>query len=636
MLEAVNEWNAEGEGRVSNMSDIDPSTLFDPRVFARGLAYFNAGNVTSLKRETDGWSATVSGTQLYRTFVPETFSPASRFACTCRHFADGHLCKHLAATCLAVERAESAIEIADDTEAGAPRAADQTSGPLPSRKGGYRPSPDASEIVETLDADSLRSILQGELVRNGRLEREIIARYGALSMRDAMHEFKAQARRLVSSYARKGFIDWRRAMDFEREWLDLVDATVRPFLDRGERGSAFDLACAAFMRLQKIDIDDSDGFFTAATRQCRDLWSDALEEADEPLARRMLDWLLEAARMPDSPKGDRAGISWLLRDVADAFATSEFGSKAEYAGVVQESIDERIERLPEKVRREIEGISVSDSTGEEVFNEANDRELGPLVVARLRTMAVLGTAVDEIRTYAQDYLSVSIVREYLVDDARKRGDTAYAITLLEAAREARRQIESRSGRDGRMAGNRIFTDADARALYDLHVRTGDVAAAREDLASIVAHGGGVEWLRRLKAMVPADEWPALRDSILKRMDSAYARRPIYVEEGMADELLAIVANDPMRGWAISYPQDREFDLLAKTHPDALLEMMKAGCLAVMTSTNRKTYQEIAKTMLRMRDVPGGTRFEAAFRAELAERYPKRIALREELAKVLDA
>ena len=523
-----------------------------------------------------------------------------------------------------------------------------------------KPAPiTATELLDTLTPDQLRSLLADELVYNDRLAYRIVSRFGELDAAEASRRFKAEARLLVSDYSRKGFIDWRASLDFEHEWYDLVDRTVSPFLDRNDACGAFDLSCTAFLQLQKVCIDDSNGFFTEATDQCRRFWDKILKDADDKLARHMLSWFLKTAGMPDQPKGDKACIAWLLKDVADEFVTKNFASKPAFAQVVQDNLDKRIEELPEKAENESKTVSASSSSPEDIYRRAYLRGLERLVVPRLETMQVLGCSVEEVRAYAGNYLSAHAVRDWLIDSAEAAGDDAYALTLLEAARKAAKKAGQEAERRAREADSRkkgrsawwvprnpaiarrnaeqdIFTWSDLERLYHLHVKVGDHEAAMADLMELAAHGSSLKWWRELRSNVPESRWPVLRASLLAKTPD-YARSQLYIEEGMGDELLKVIQEQSRRDQllGIPIPDGKGFDLLAKTHPRELLDIMRGTCDSRTRSTNRKTYQDIAREMKRMEKVPGGKEYAQAMRADYEKKFPNRLAMREEFAAILD-
>jgi uncharacterized Zn finger protein len=69
----------------------------------RGKEYFDAHQVKALKTTTEGWSATIEGTETYHVLL-EGHDVITQWHCTCP-FEHGPVCKHVAAVMYAVREA---------------------------------------------------------------------------------------------------------------------------------------------------------------------------------------------------------------------------------------------------------------------------------------------------------------------------------------------------------------------------------------------------------------------------------------------------------------------------------------------------------------------------------------------------
>ena len=87
------------------------------RSLERGCDYFESGCVRAVEHRADGWHATVSGGSDYAVFVPASLDPREA-QCTCPHYADGNICKHIAAALIAIERRRNADEEGKGSEDG--------------------------------------------------------------------------------------------------------------------------------------------------------------------------------------------------------------------------------------------------------------------------------------------------------------------------------------------------------------------------------------------------------------------------------------------------------------------------------------------------------------------------------------
>ncbi len=86
---------------------------FSSEIKARGKAYFNAGKVTILRSDNESLDAVVKGSRPYLVKISRDSDGNGtdddlHVSCTCPHFSQGYLCKHLYATLLAAgERSSS-------------------------------------------------------------------------------------------------------------------------------------------------------------------------------------------------------------------------------------------------------------------------------------------------------------------------------------------------------------------------------------------------------------------------------------------------------------------------------------------------------------------------------------------------
>ncbi|HVJ90346.1 MAG TPA: SWIM zinc finger family protein, partial [Labilithrix sp.] len=70
---------------------------YEPTNLSRGKTYARQGRVTNLQRDSDGWTAVVTGTQRYRVLL-RSDDGGRRFAeCTCPAYERADQCKHIAA-----------------------------------------------------------------------------------------------------------------------------------------------------------------------------------------------------------------------------------------------------------------------------------------------------------------------------------------------------------------------------------------------------------------------------------------------------------------------------------------------------------------------------------------------------------
>lgn len=79
-------------------------TIFGKLVLDRGRAYYDAGKVKNLRYENGSYQAVVRGSLPYRVEVRVEGNTIRSMSCTCPRAEEGHRCKHMAATLIAIER----------------------------------------------------------------------------------------------------------------------------------------------------------------------------------------------------------------------------------------------------------------------------------------------------------------------------------------------------------------------------------------------------------------------------------------------------------------------------------------------------------------------------------------------------
>ncbi|MBP3701088.1 MAG: SNF2 helicase associated domain-containing protein [Lachnospiraceae bacterium] len=79
-------------------------TIFGKAILDRGRAYYDAGKVKNLRYENGSYQAVVRGGLPYRVEIEVAGNTIRSMRCTCPHAEEGHRCKHMAATLIAIER----------------------------------------------------------------------------------------------------------------------------------------------------------------------------------------------------------------------------------------------------------------------------------------------------------------------------------------------------------------------------------------------------------------------------------------------------------------------------------------------------------------------------------------------------
>lgn len=232
--------------------------LAGDKVFARGLAYHQAGQVTILTIEPGRVVARVAGSENYRAVLTGSGTRIGG-QCSCPAFEDFGFCKHLVATALTANDAD-------------PTAGDGVLERIRTHLRGKDTESLVALIIDLAERDDL-------LFR--RLEME------AASAADDDKTVLSRLRKAVTDATRTGgFVHYREAA----AWADGVEAVldhVAGLVPAGRAALALRLIDHALARIEKAigEIDDSDGHCTFLLNRARDIHLAACRAArPEPVA----------------------------------------------------------------------------------------------------------------------------------------------------------------------------------------------------------------------------------------------------------------------------------------------------------------------------------------------------------------
>ena len=552
---------------------------FSSRVLERAELLFESGAVVELAAVGGTCEAIVRGTKDYRVSLEGAKVSRATATCTCPHYADGHLCKHIAAVCMRIESSEEA--------------------PEPAPRGKRVES--LGEIAGRLDAETLRAFVLDELGRDDRMARRFRMRFGKRDEKASVAEFKKAITQLKSAYARRGFIEWNEALDFEIEMRDLIESAVAPCLERGAYRAAVDLVFALLVKLQTIYIDDSHGFFTEMMSEVRGYLSEVRRLAPPEVVADMVERLASFVRK--NPGRDEGDIYWFERETAEDVLREEFASDKRFCELIMTLADERIAAIEEDALR----LS---------YGAYSLRLAADWVVARLQAMAAAGMTTTERERYAEEWMEFTPVRQVFVDEALAVGDTSRAIRLLEEG-----------------MGEGPCPDQ----LLELYEREGDVEALKGGLRrNLLAYNGydveGARALyRRLLGLYDAEEREVVRDELLSSLERSRMRQACLAEAGMLEELRASIDQEQYGKLDVALSFANE---LADVYPAWLLGLYAdevreaAGC-----ASSRKHYRAVVERMRGMAAIEGGEEAMRTLADELRTCYPRRPAFQDELSKL---
>lgn len=404
-----------------------------------------------------------------------------------------------------------------------------------------------------------------------------------------METYRQRVLAVVRKYAGKDrMISYRETAGFLAEMERFLTEDVRLFMKKGYDAAAFLLVSLLFTQIAAVDMDDSDGLTGLFAAQCAQIWKELVQRGDSQLKRQMYVWFTNH-------------LDQMTEDYLNECMEQ----------VLMESFTDR-EYLEEKLaftKRKAKEVQ-TDSDSWSVRYHAQKWALRHLA---LLEEADAGSA--QIEQYCKEYWKYADVRKYYIERRIQKKDYAGAILALQESlnmdadmKGQTRQFGKRLKEVYRMSGQ---TDAYIRQLWQL---------TTED------HAGNLDDFRELKAMYSKDEWPKVREEILKALPRQAHVERFYYEEGMYDRLLEYVLS--AKGL---YAMRQYENVLKNDYPGQLLgKYTKELKQMVQRSADRRQYQEWAALLKRMTKIPGGQEEVQKLVADWRVRYKNRPAMMEEL------
>ncbi len=599
--------------------------LFAEGDIARGEAYYFDGAVHELRVTQDGWKAKVLGSTTYTTVIPGDASKIGQMTCDCPRFENGYFCKHLAATCIAIE------EEGDSAQNEASSAAC------------------IEELVAATAEKDVRAFLARVLAHNESLALEFVQRFGAIDKRQSCKSMARQIENAVWNYADRGFIGWRDALDFERKYLEILHSCIDPVVERSAYDVAVELSIQALYSLQPIEIDDSDGFYSNVIADVEEMWKSWLaredDECDQLLFRAITAYLQNE---PDDEQ--EYEIHSYGADMARDFQIEHFADKPSYAKEFLSSANERLKAAQRSLEKGEQALEHARKKNEAEASKSRSaawrptnaygqrqeesslryrihgaqREVERWTLIRLRALRALGEDDGSLLEEAGSVIRCERVCWFFVDSALRRGDNDQALRLL---------LDCKAYERDRSEG--FYPIAVSRQIACLSEGR-DVEAFRSEVLYMLSHATRADvqenvsdlwaWLRK---SFDETAWLAQRDALLGSVKNTSTRMTCIAAEGLYERLMG-EAEEAGLG-ALRY-FERE---LVERYPDRVLKIHVDDLQKFMANpgSDRKAYQQLARRLCHIKGLPGGEEPVRRFVRDVCQEFPRRRALIEEMSRV---
>lgn len=413
--------------------------------------------------------------------------------------------------------------------------------------------------------------------------------------KDAIQTYRRLIRRTADSYERNGLISYRDMADA----LCGVEAALSCLERMIASSDILHTLDFAMMILEETlaimqDGDDSDGIAGGMIEACLDALERLLRQrilAESAEKRKTcFDRLITAA---DSP---------MLRDW-DMWSDRLI----EQCTRIADDLPELRERL---LQRELRIIKSTENAGDYFHDYKQEQAQNSYYTLLLRW-----DRQEAAQAFAAAHTENDYFRVRFFESALRQEQYDRAIEICLAAEQA-------------CASHLVLCHEWRERRYDVYARVSDIDAQKQLAEEMLLEGYG-EYYPRLKALYPAEAWPAKRKELLDQMSMCRFRAylEIITMEKDKPRLMAYLRSNP----------SSVFSLYEHLLPDYCDEIVKTFRSVLHTyaaqAADRKGYQRVC-SHIRIFEKACGKEMAIAIIRECQQAYPRRPAFQDELKKLL--
>ena len=554
----------------------DWKDLFQEHILARGKAYYFEGAVLELHKTEHGYHAVVEGTEDYEVDIKMEGKRVCEMYCSCPYAEDGNHCKHMAAVLFEIEEQNEEDIL--------------TEGTCPDDQ-----EKELEEIIERIPEEELRSFVKGIATQDSEIRNTLMTRYAVKIDEKQMDRLKQGVDQLVWEYGdRRGYIDYRNALDFcwalENYLVDKVDT----LLERKCYGQAFDLTNYVFQTIGNIDIDDSDGGTSQVANACYDKWKEILENCSEEEKNEMFSWFMSHLSCDY--------VVDYMEDYMEDFLTHEFQNR--------EMLEKMLKDLDERIEMQTSSTDCGSTWSARYGYENN-------IIKRLELMERLGFSAEEIREYRRQHWRFSAVRELEIQENLSNGNLDEAIRILQESKILDKEYPGLVARY-------------SEQLISIYETQTDKEAYKKELLYYVFEcpQNNLVHIYKLKEVCTDKEWEDYREKILKNPKNYNILYPFMEKEGMYEPMLECLKKE-----TFIYNLDRYEKVLKEKFPEQVRDIYISYLHhEAERADNRKRYRELMKYLKKIRRYPGGKEKASEIAENWRAMYYRRTAMMDEMRK----
>ena len=559
----------------------DWQKMFDTHIIQRGLNYFSKGMVRDIEKTEDGYAAAVYGTEQYEVLIFLEEDEITDMTCTCPYAEAGNNCKHMAAVL---------FSLSEDgcNSAGRPY---KESGNV--KQNQEKDADNVKDLVCSAERTKLEEFLLCELDEDERMLNRFRVFMTDIITESDLNAYKAQLIELFDVCKdRNGFITYYMADEFERGVHEFIDRIICDIMIKyGKQEEAFVLIALMMKEFNALEIDDSNGVTVGVLSRCGTLLTGIAEQSSDALKKRIFDWANKIVKDKDTgPAYDYIEKIW-----RESFHEPEYSDKRK--AVIMSKLGKY------------------EAAGEDYLSEYM---LEHWLTAYFQLSDERCISDDEIAAVAKKYWKISAVRQYVVERLTKGGKFSEAVDVLKKSRRL----------DAKKAGLVMNYTKQMAELYGL---LGDVDNQRKELILVITKYNrcDLESFRKLRTCYTEEEWLAVIDMLLDKLENHYWVAELFKEEELYDRLLNSLQNRKSIWMLEQYEKD-----LKTVYPQELLKIYEDVVReSAKYPGTRNQYREIVRLLRKMKHYPEGKALVAEMIAEFREKYKRRSAMMDELTKL---
>ena len=187
-----------------------------------------------------------------------------------------------------------------------------------------------AELVRQISSEEARSFLLGILEENEHYANVFRNTYGPFDMKAAQEALDQEIQQAVWRNSNRGFIDYRHASQFGRDWNWALADAVIPLIERRKLDAVVALTLQAWRSVWAVEMDDSDGITSDMNYTVLDYWDEVLKLADFEAEKDLITAVCGFLTNPPSRDVEREAFSYQAYE-AKEFLLKRFGNDARLA-----------------------------------------------------------------------------------------------------------------------------------------------------------------------------------------------------------------------------------------------------------------------------------------------------------------